>query len=375
MLQKRRNARSCVPIPPRLYFPHLLPIEAAGVPVQRKFISVEGMTGKACLDVRQTEGRGHHTCGLQRLPPGVTVLKEPVWVFASGSEGSACRTCLDALAPKTMKAPITCSTCQAVLYCSQYCARQDAAAHADSAECCLLHSCISRQALGAFMREACLALRLLHKPLSLALQADDAAWLQADEQDAAMITAAARCMHEASRRQQAAASLPTDPKPPEAADPAQKQKAFSLEAARGIAIYATAARFNHSCRPNAAYHFRKGGRVVVRTLTEVAADEEVTVAYLDCILPFARRQEQLLQRAQKEKSRLHHSAEPPAKSPQLRSCQQAVDCVLQPKSSSELSTKAPDSCCKQMTPTQLAKCYGGHSMLRCKLGCPCIILR
>ena len=54
------------------------------------------------------------------------------------------------------------------------------------------------------------------------------------------------------------------------------------------AIYETATWLNHSCRPTAAYHFRKGGRIVVRTLTEVAAGAEVTVSYLDCLLPLHR---------------------------------------------------------------------------------------
>lgn len=53
-------------------------------------------------------------------------------------------------------------------------------------------------------------------------------------------------------------------------------------------IYPLVSGINHSCRPNAAYHFRKGGRVVVRTLTQVQKGDELTIAYLDCMLQLPR---------------------------------------------------------------------------------------
>ena len=39
------------------------------------------------------------------------------------------------------------------------------------------------------------------------------------------------------------------------------------------------------CRPNAAYHFRSRGSLVVRSLAHIAAGDEVCIAYLDCSRP------------------------------------------------------------------------------------------
>ena len=46
-------------------------------------------------------------------------------------------------------------------------------------------------------------------------------------------------------------------------------------------MYQLASRFNHSCRANAAYHFKPGGTIVVRTLVDVETDQEICVSYLD----------------------------------------------------------------------------------------------
>ena len=50
-------------------------------------------------------------------------------------------------------------------------------------------------------------------------------------------------------------------------------------------LYQLASRFNHSCRANAAYHFKPGGTIVVRTLVDVGADQEICISYLDPLQP------------------------------------------------------------------------------------------
>ena len=51
-------------------------------------------------------------------------------------------------------------------------------------------------------------------------------------------------------------------------------------------MYQLASRFNHSCRANAAYHFKPGATIVVRTLVDVDADQEIFVSYLDPLQAF-----------------------------------------------------------------------------------------
>ena len=51
-------------------------------------------------------------------------------------------------------------------------------------------------------------------------------------------------------------------------------------------LYQLASRFNHSCRANAAYHFKPGGTVVVRTLVDIGADQEICISYLDPLQPY-----------------------------------------------------------------------------------------
>lgn len=53
-------------------------------------------------------------------------------------------------------------------------------------------------------------------------------------------------------------------------------------------MYSLVCRMNHSCRANAAYHFKLGGAVTVRTTVNVEADEEVCISYLDAMQPLAR---------------------------------------------------------------------------------------
>ncbi len=53
-------------------------------------------------------------------------------------------------------------------------------------------------------------------------------------------------------------------------------------------MYSLVCRVNHSCRANAAYHFRPGGAVSVRTIVDVEAEEEICISYLDAMQPLAR---------------------------------------------------------------------------------------
>ena len=51
-------------------------------------------------------------------------------------------------------------------------------------------------------------------------------------------------------------------------------------------MYQLASRFNHSCRANAAYHFKPGATIAVRTLVDVEADQEICVSYVDPLQAF-----------------------------------------------------------------------------------------
>ncbi|GLI61775.1 hypothetical protein VaNZ11_004244, partial [Volvox africanus] len=60
-----------------------------------------------------------------------------------------------------------------------------------------------------------------------------------------------------------------------------------------LAMYRSSCRLNHSCRPTAAYHFRRGGQISVRLIADLDAGAEVTVSYIDLALPRSRRCAQL----------------------------------------------------------------------------------
>ncbi len=57
------------------------------------------------------------------------------------------------------------------------------------------------------------------------------------------------------------------------------------------AVYKLASRFNASCRPNCAFHFATGGRVVIRSLVGIVRDEPLTLAYVDLVQPSDRQAE------------------------------------------------------------------------------------
>ncbi|EFJ53244.1 hypothetical protein VOLCADRAFT_86334 [Volvox carteri f. nagariensis] len=60
-----------------------------------------------------------------------------------------------------------------------------------------------------------------------------------------------------------------------------------------LALYRSACRINHSCRPTAAYHFRPGAQIRVRLLADLDDGAEITVSYVDLALPRSRRRAQL----------------------------------------------------------------------------------
>jgi hypothetical protein len=63
----------------------------------------------------------------------------------------------------------------------------------------------------------------------------------------------------------------------------------------GSAVYATLARINHSCAPNARQeHVISTGDERVVASRDIAAGEEVNISYIDICQPTSRRREQLL---------------------------------------------------------------------------------
>ncbi len=50
----------------------------------------------------------------------------------------------------------------------------------------------------------------------------------------------------------------------------------------GAAVYVHAARFNHSCNPNACFHWNDAiGKETIHVMNDVAAGEEITLSYCD----------------------------------------------------------------------------------------------
>ncbi|KAJ2687232.1 hypothetical protein IWW39_003093 [Coemansia spiralis] len=50
---------------------------------------------------------------------------------------------------------------------------------------------------------------------------------------------------------------------------------------------------NHSCWPNAAYSFTRGGELVVRALDDISPGDEISLAYTDALQPRGRRRKEL----------------------------------------------------------------------------------
>jgi hypothetical protein len=67
--------------------------------------------------------------------------------------------------------------------------------------------------------------------------------------------------------------------------------ANSVSTSPGAAIFLTASRVNHSCVPNASYHFNNDtNKLEVRVVRDVAAGEELFISYVDATYPTNDRQ-------------------------------------------------------------------------------------
>jgi SET and MYND domain-containing protein len=74
---------------------------------------------------------------------------------------------------------------------------------------------------------------------------------------------------------------------------------FSLTSAygrrRGVYLHPGAARFNHSCDPNASYSFDKG-KFYARAIRPIAKDEQITIPYIDITYSVGTRRHELKDR-------------------------------------------------------------------------------
>ncbi|CAL5227795.1 g10818 [Coccomyxa viridis] len=218
------------------------------------------------------------------------------------------------LSPKVLEDPIKCTRCGSAHYCTHRCMKDDKDVHVQSGECNLLQADSARDELGSLLREACLALRLLQwKPPQPALLSNWAKFLDpSSRDDAGVLLLIARAVAEACKgavaeKLEGARGLSEK----EAAEAVCQVFTNSLEyepilpvasACAGSAaqqgeppavLYQLASRFNHSCRANAAYHFKPGGTIVVRTLVDIDADQEICISYLDPLQPYPIRTAQL----------------------------------------------------------------------------------
>ncbi|KAK9818158.1 hypothetical protein WJX72_007975 [[Myrmecia] bisecta] len=300
-------------------------MDAPGSETATPALRVAGKLLPGAIQLRFDQKRGFHIVAARDIPAGATVLKErPLAVSIPASAWqSQCRACLTALTPKALQNPIRCTRCNQTVYCTQACAQNDAAAHAGSGECALLHDSDARQQLGEFVREACLALRLHHlPPVQPLLQANVDALL--DGPDAQLLLDAAACMVQAARAKADASSnadakkgkaepiAGTDDSPEAmlgnlcrvvtnghelvpAVLPPGSAPAHTDGSLPG-AIYRLLSRLNHACRPNTAYFFKPNGVAVLRTLRLLSAEEELTISYVDVLLPRELRRSQLHER-------------------------------------------------------------------------------
>ncbi|KAL3148690.1 hypothetical protein ABBQ38_014104 [Trebouxia sp. C0009 RCD-2024] len=241
--------------------------------------------------------------------------------LSSSSWRLQCRRCLTVFLSR-LKATYPCSRCHTAHYCSIYCLEKDTKAHNLSGECLLMQSNQSRScAVRPFMREACLAARLLHQPsMQPPLQSNQDLLLDghgpSGEEAEDLMTMAAAV---AAARAQAAADATGAAV--EEADIASAltavcqvatnalevmpvllgQSASGLHAGPAgmgipLAVYRLTSRLNHSCCPNAAYFFKPDGTVVVRSMRAIQPGEAVTISYTDLLQTLDERQHNLLHR-------------------------------------------------------------------------------
>ncbi|DBA92499.1 hypothetical protein WJX77_002132 [Trebouxia sp. C0004] len=277
------------------------------------------------VETEWSEDQGHYLQVTERYQQGCIVIKEPPLVFSLPVSNwrSQCRRCLAML--QTKKTVYPCSRCFGAHYCCTRCAELDNVNHIGSAECLLMQanqirSCAARP----FMREACLAARLLYhaQHAAVALESNQEALLDKqgasgqETQDLMTIAVAV-----ATARAQATADVanvrpsPAEPDIAAALTAVCQIATNALEvmpcliehcmpglkggpAGVGIplALYRLTSKINHSCCPNAAYFFKPDGAVVVRSMRAIQPSEQLTISYTDLLQTLDERQQSLMQR-------------------------------------------------------------------------------
>ncbi|CAL8462486.1 g2019 [Coccomyxa elongata] len=282
-------------------------------------MKVDGRVLKDSLELRYAEGRGYHVRAKQRLVAGSVVLEEkPCAVALSESAADQlCRACLMIIPPKLREDPIKCTRCNLAWYCSQRCRTRDTGPHQATGECNLLQSPTVMKELGIFVRETCLALRLLLcKRGEPPLQSNWDKFIGPQSgDDAHLLCTAAKAVVQAAKAAvegNVAGAVPREEKA--AAEAVCQVFTNALEVLPSMpvacacdaqsfhrgqpaaAMYSLISRLNHSCRANTAYHFKAGGAIVVRAVVDIDPGEELCISYLDPIQPLSRREEDLRQR-------------------------------------------------------------------------------
>ena len=273
----------------------------------------------AALTVRPTpDGRGLGLCATRRFSPGALLLdQETPLAAALPPEAAAwrCRACLAPLSARSRARIPPCAGCGAARWCDAACRAEDAVGHAGSGECALLAAeAAAPAALLAWpgsLRDACLALRLLVRPdgagRDLACDGGGAGGTEPARLAAAGSALAAAAGVGAATAGVVGARPPVSPSAAAAALRIAALNAVELEEAGGsgagppdnphpppgAALFRTACRANHSCRPTAAFVARRRGRLSLRAMVRLEAGQEVTVAYTDPVSPGPDRREAL----------------------------------------------------------------------------------
>ena len=140
---------------------------AAAAPMQPLDAGAAVTTVHPHLRMSHDERRGHHLVARRRIPAGATLLVEAPLAACAAAPGGGLPSfcpraqCLAALSSVAAAKRAACGGCQALVYCSASCRDRDAAQHTGCGECALLRSPSAASELGSWLRDACLALRLL----------------------------------------------------------------------------------------------------------------------------------------------------------------------------------------------------------------------
>jgi len=259
--------------------------------------------------VRSDDHGGLGLYAARFLPAGAAILTDHPLVAALPPQAAPwrCRACLAPLSSRSRERTPPCLGCHRARWCDSACRADDAVGHVGSGECALLAT--EATAPGALLawpgllRDACLALRILARPDGKGADlATDAEEVGRDPTAGPRLCAAAAALAAAAGVGAATGGAAPSVTPESAAKAlrAAALNAVELEEIGGTAagpadnrsppppaaLYALAARTNHSCRPTAVFvPRRRGGKLVMRTLVDVEAGAELTVAYTDPVAP------------------------------------------------------------------------------------------